>query len=198
MKRDSVFWLIYLGIQYLHTAQNILTETIKNQNRWSIITYKSMSESEKEEVIKWSDFNVFPPTLFLFYHGIELILKWLIELRCESIKEKNHKISNLYKIIKDNKKNDVLINKIKKYIEIKYMISPLKDFFESNNINIDKFYEAFRYPSSLDGNTIYEFWKIRYTEELWNRFSQEVVDDIDVIRKRIVEEYNKSIISSNG
>ncbi len=48
--------------------------------------------------MRWSDLHIIEPTLFNFYHGIELSLKALLVAKGEPI-EKIHKLSRLLELV---------------------------------------------------------------------------------------------------
>lgn len=179
---------------YLHTVKNIFLETEKQGNA-RIITRinqpEELSNKEYEDQTKRSDFNVFLPTIFLFYHWIELMFKWLLKLQKKTF-EANHKISELYSEISLNNDNEKFINITKKYITETNLVPIIWDFLKENNQSIDKFYEVFRYPSDRDGKNIYNFFKLKYTEEKGVQFAKQIIEDIDIINKRIVTTYRKA------
>jgi hypothetical protein len=179
--------------KYLHTVKNILLETEKTGNARVItkINEPEISDQEYEDQTKRSDFNVFLPTIFLFYHWIELMFKWLLKLQKKTF-EPNHKISKLYSEISCNKDNKEFINITKKYITATKSLPIIWDFLKKNKQSIDKFYEIFRYPSDKDEKNIYNFFQLKYTEEKGVKFAKQVIEDIDIINKRVVTTYRNT------
>lgn len=183
--------------KYLHTTKNILLETEKSWNSWMIeyVNELPLSDDEYEEQTKRSDFNVFIPTLFLFYHWVELMFKWVLELQKNKIKL-DHKISKLYDKIRLDEENKELIDVTKKYIIEIETLPIIWDFLRENNQSIDKFYEMFRYPSDIDKNLIYQFTNLKYNEKKLLPLIRQIITDIDIINKRVVATYRKKNINN--
>lgn len=179
---------------YLHTVKNIFLETEKTGNARLItrINQPQILDKEYEEETKWSDFNVFLPTIFLFYHWIELMFKWLLKLQKKTFKS-DHKISKLYREINCNEYNKEFVDVTKKYIIETENLPIVWNFLKENKQSIDKFYEVFRYPSTKDEKFIYNFLNLKYTEERGLRLTRQIIKDIDFIEKRIVTTYRKMI-----
>jgi hypothetical protein len=72
-----------LASKYLILVQNILNESIKIGNKHFV------TDGDYSENTRWSDFNIFIPTLFNFYHGLELLMKGLILIENPDSKIKN-------------------------------------------------------------------------------------------------------------
>lgn len=183
-----------MGENYLHTVKNILTENLRGENKWVVLyewkTANEIKDEDYAEQTKRSDFNVFIPTIFLLYHWLELIFKWILYLEWKEF-ESNHKISILYETIKENNDNLEFIKITEKYIDKNNWISLIWTFLEKNYKTIDSFYEIFRYPSNRDWKELYKYFDLKYNEDIWIIFSKQVIEDIDFIKKRIVTTYRK-------
>lgn len=191
---------ITLWEKYLHTTKNILEETIKNGNQHMIshswtydannkVTYtRWFSENSYEEATKWSDFNILVPTLFLFYHWIELILKGLLILQWKEFLA-NHKLSVLFSDIQ-NEKNSQITEILNKYLVSNNMVNLMKEFLANNNQTIDEFYIILRYPSSKDLEKIYHYTQLKYLEGELLPFVIQAKSDIDELLYQVVRQYD--------
>lgn len=188
-----------LAIQYLHTTESILEETIKSGNI-HFYSGDKLKEGEYSEVTKWSDFNVMIPSLLLLLHGIELSLKGLLLLHPETNKDnfdKDHNIENLFSSFKEKyKKEKKIISLFKKYVHGNSKETPkVLKLLISNNPEINNtknLYEALRYPSNKDLKTKYNYSPIKYKEEEGLSFAQELKRDIGNIRIEMVRIYRNS------
>jgi len=143
---------------FLLLVENSLNECVKQGNLLYLTSNYEISEEEYYEKTKWSDFNVLIPILFNFYHGIELLMKGIVVL-ADGKTINSHKLSKIYKILKENHKvPDEIKDVLSFYIEIENMdFWHLKDFIAENNITIDDVYEAFRYPVDNKYTKVYEY-----------------------------------------
>ena len=176
-------WFLTLAISYLNLAKNIFQESIKCENKNTLdISYmneKEIKEACKEFdlLTKRNDVKIIIPTLFLFYHGIEILLKWILSLNKETV-EKNHLIVNPYQIVS---KKYPTIKILEKYIKKESLIQPLKSFIDENNVGIDNFYEYLRYPINQKETKIFRYWNLKYHEEKGLDFMKQVISDIEKI-----------------
>ena len=159
-------------------------------NRTMIITDADgeKSNSDKyEQQTRWSDFNIGVPILFNFYHGLELMLKGLILEYGQSLESKDHKLSQLLIKLKsgDSVPSDKIIQIFEKYVNH----GPFFEFFKSNDLNTDNFYELLKYPESKK-NKQFRFYEIRGTEERGLACFREIRLDIQKLREEIIK-WNK-------
>ena len=183
-------YYLTLSFNYFNTAKNILNMTIDSNNPW-IINSKKEDYSFLEYVkdTKWSDFIVLVPTLFLYFHGIELLLKGMISLNGGEIK-KTHEIEELIEIANACENND------KSYIEIISMQlsdNILISLFCKNNGIEKKFsdiYMALRYPFLRNDKHI-DYLPIQHKEKKSLNDFKKIITDIDKIEKICVSNYNK-------
>lgn len=183
--------LVTLWEKYLHTSQQILKELIDTGNP-RINEYQDLDSYYDNT--RWSDFHVAIPTLFLFFHGIELIMKWVLVKLWEQ-SDRTHtltiKINHLIEYLSDTSK---LVKVLKKYIYItdetnstlKYF---LENYRDNASPNIDKFYIFLRYP--FDNNEEYDYLPIKYREIDFLWLACELVSDIDIIMKESQKIFDK-------
>jgi hypothetical protein len=82
-----------LASNFWQLPLNVATKLIESGNPGAT-TYDGWGcpgDEEYEEHIKWPDLNIIEPTLFNFYHGIELSLKSLIRAKDAELKN-DHKL----------------------------------------------------------------------------------------------------------
>ena len=87
MKDKKSLALAYLtqSIKYLDLAEKIFEQMVNKGNPHVVTSIGGKHEPESIwkdycEQTKWSDFNIIFPALFIFYHGIELMIKGLFPL----------------------------------------------------------------------------------------------------------------------
>ncbi len=172
-KKDLSFLL--LSEDYLHTARMIFTELKSSGNKCVVVSDREITPEILEEETKWSDYNVLIPGLFLFYHGLELILKGLLSLKGHKVE--GHGIEKLYmEFSKAFNGEKEILSIIKKYAYINKDSSELIKKLVAENPDINstqKLYQAFRYPSSIEmGDNHYDYYPILYKGE-------DILDTID-------------------
>lgn len=180
---------LMVGEQYLNASKLLLDGMAESKNPWVVTSNSPISESKYSNKTAYSDFSIILPTLFNFYHGIELIMKGIIRLnnRNENFKH-NHPFEELFKKLKvaDKLNGSEYVITIGKYIEKPIKPSFLNDYLLVENINrISDLYESFRYP----GNSIKlnNYFILKFNEELIIQDIIEMSRDIDIILKGAVK-----------
>jgi hypothetical protein len=189
MNIEKRFFLV--GEQYLHTSRILLDKMVESGNKHIVISDKEITWDEYESLTQFSDFNVLIPTLFNFYHGLELILKGMISLNNAEI-ETEHSFDRLLCMLKKlDKSNGEYLKIICKYIDKPLKISFLDDYMKTENIgNINDLYMSFRYPANRHFNKNYEYFTVRYREEDILSEVQEMSEDISRILIEAVKVYH--------
>ena len=125
------------------------------------------------------------PTLFLFFHGIELLLKGANYKVALPKKDPAHDLTELFK---DFKKNYPLANEITRLLD-KYIYPTesncplLFSFYNSNNLkDSPKFYQLLEYPYSKKLDKYYQHKEIRFLGSLGVPHYEEILNDINSIR----------------
>lgn len=174
-----------IGIQYLHLVDNVIQETINQNNTWVMTSSEDISWDEYDEKTKWSDFRIIVPVMFDLYHGIELTLKGL-ETLDNFKKSKNHKLSKLVRSVEHSYPNTNVINFFLKYTKIKNIPDPLKTFFSKSCISINDYYQAFKYPENLEGSKKYLHIELKYKDNEGVEFYSNLSKDIQLFLKELV------------
>jgi hypothetical protein len=182
MKERSLLFL-KLCINYLQLVKSIADELITQGNKMVIITNYQITSEDFEERTKWSDYKIAEPLFFNFYHGLELLLKgYLLNNNTETL-VKNHKIEMLYDdFLHYFSSQTTTINILDKYIgqNIK-LAEPLKTFFTENNITVNRFYEALKYPESRKTQVVYNYDSLKYNGDKALNFYKQLKDDISTL-----------------
>jgi hypothetical protein len=176
-----------LSDNYFQLVENCLIQNIKHKN---VDIYFGEPRDDVREVYRdmtrWSDFRIFIPVLFNFFHAIELLLKaarYKIEL---PVKKPDHLLSSWYKkFIIDYPEALIMQNIFSKYLApTKENCEILFKFYESNNLkDSDNFYEIFKYPTDKKFEVYLNFKDLRNLGELGTTFFNELITDIDTLRR---------------
>jgi hypothetical protein len=148
------------------------------------LTYNRLTE--------YSDFNIIVPTLFNFYHGLELLIKGMIYTFNENF-ETIHYLDKLFnKLKKLDQSGNEYINIIGKYVEKPIKVRFLNDFMQTEQINnIYDLYMAFRYPADTKFIKFYEYLAIHYKGSDIVSEVKEISMDIDRILAGAVKVYRE-------
>lgn len=184
-----------VGNKYLQLVKNILEENIKGGQR-PIDSYDHNPTSEElYKNLKWRFHQIIVPTLFNFYHGIELTIKGFLVLSPNYNGYKNHKLTNLLKDFSDNYRHQhKIIEFLEKYIDIDRMPPYLKTWFEKHNLVIDDYYDFLKYPFDLNFEKYYDYFELKYDLDEKNRgidLSKSMYDDITAFLPEIGREIQK-------
>ena len=174
------------SLNFFQLVENVLLEMIKHNN---IDLYVGKPREDIKEhyrqITKWSDFRVFVPILFNFFHGIELLLKGANYKIGLPTKNPNHNLADNYKQFIENYPNAIIITAIfKKYIfPTTKTCKILSDFYDLNNIpNSSKFFEIFKYPTDKNFQISFNYKDLRNLGELGLDFFNQIIKDIETLR----------------
>ena len=173
-----------LGIQYLHLTQQASDEISKQRNAWLVVG-EGPEPIDYAERTKWSDHMVATPVLFSFFHGIELMLKGFAALKGPRTKPPNHSLSALASAFNDEQNDAVISQFLEKYLKAATVPSPLKEFLAASHTDIDKYYQALKYPESAAGQE-YIHNELYYKGEWGLSFYSQLRDDIAAVRPALV------------
>ena len=192
VKNKNHLALAYLtqSIHYLLLAESVFFETKQQGNKHIVISDTFITNYE--EKTKWSDFNVIFPSLFVFYHGLELLMKGLLTL-LENDPETNHRISILFSSLQNNSEIEPeLRDKLQKYISTEEIDkTPLGEWLQKNKLSIDNLYERLRYPTDKSQSNITNNQPLEYKGDKMLPFLGEIIIDSKILRKLMVSLYRK-------
>ena len=175
-----------LSDNFLQLVESVLTETVSHNNVDMYVGPPREDIGEHyRQMTRWSDFRILIPTLFNFFHGIELILKAANYKIAPPSGNPNHKLSALLAKFKTNYPRAVELTSIfEKYIfpnSADCMI--LNTFYVSNNItDSSQFYEVFKYPYSKDFGSDFDYGDLRNLDTDGVNFFKQIIKDIQTIR----------------
>jgi len=136
------------GQRYLLTAHSILSEIIDSRNQWVAVSDIEITEETYTSRTTWSDFNTIVPTLFLFYHGLELIAKALLLHDCGE-RVGNHNLLSLLDKVGKQCRRQAFTDTARKYVTSDSSTPDfLRKFLVRNRRCVDtgKLSELLRYP----------------------------------------------------
>jgi hypothetical protein len=176
-----------LSGNFLHLVTNVLSETISKGNQ-HVYVGKPRDDIEKyySEQTKWSDFRVMIPTLFLFFHGIELLLKGANYKIALPSKMPSHNLANLFSEFKINYPSAAKLTMLlDKYI---YPTQKgclfLFKFYQSNGLdNSSNFFDLLKYPYSKKMDRYHEHSEIRFLGSQGIAQYEDLLKDIQLIRE---------------
>jgi hypothetical protein len=174
-----------LGIKYLHLAESVSIEIVKNKNKTDIISDSPITNEMLEEQGRWSDTSLSIPLFFNFYHGIELTLKGFLYVKDSNLKL-SHKLSTLLEQVRDQYPTNGFTDIIENYLLLEKLPNVLKTFCERSNVSIDQYYLALKYPEDCLGND-YCHTPLKYQRESGVPFFEKLVCDIVQIRGNSVK-----------
>mgnify|MGYP000185682060 CR=1 FL=1 len=185
MDKFEAFRLFGLASNFWQLTLNVACELIERGNP-SSMSYSGWGwpgDDEFEEHTKWSDLNIVEPTLFNFYHGIELSLKSLIRAKDVELK-KDHKLSKLLKEVEGLYGRTEFIEFYEKYIYTNNLPYILKNFCSESGMTMDLFFQSLKYPISTNGIEFHHS-SLRAHDEEGVILFQEISSDLKGTRKEI-------------
>ncbi len=193
-KQSLALAFLTQSVKYLELAEKIFEQMVKDGNLHTLsgdwVTEGDLWK-EYHEKTKWSDFNVIFPTLFLFYHGLELMIKGLLPLFGSNIVS-GHSSDLLILLKKQNGVEGEIINITEKYLNLNNLRgSPLGDWLEKNNLDVDKLYERLRYPTDRTHMYIANNFPLKYRESKMIPFVTQIIGDSKRLRFLFISQLNK-------
>ncbi len=180
-----------LSDNFLQLVKNVLTETVRNDNIDIYIGPKRDDYKEHyRDITKWSDFRILIPTLFNFFHGIELLLKAAIYKKGIPERIPRHHLSDIFDEFKTEYPHAFAITSLlDKYIyPVKSELNMLKKFYIENQISdSSQFYEIYKYPYSRNLKVEYNYFELRNLDNEGISFFKQIILDIQKIREKTNE-----------
>ncbi|WP_286353968.1 hypothetical protein [Geothrix oryzae] len=153
MPNELGYWTI--GTHYLHLVGSACEELIKNENARVVIEPqiegRPFSWAGYFEKTKWSDHTVGIAVLFNFFHGIEVTLKGFLSRNGEA--PRHHRLTDLLVQFEDRYPGTSVGNLVRQFTVQLDPESPLGQFFVTNQVSVDDWYQALKYPESTAGQT---------------------------------------------
>lgn len=191
MKKKDVkkaLGFLTLAMNYHHLAESVL-EKIEESNIHIVFGTKGTVD-RYGEITKWSDFRVLIPTLFLFYHGLELQLKGLLAFH-----DKVNTIHSLQKLLSEVKKDGIfpeeIINVAERHIDVEKINIFLKKFITDNKLSVDDLYMALRYPTDRKLSGDFSYLGLKYKEDKIIPYVKLLIADCKILNEKTGEYYSQ-------
>jgi hypothetical protein len=195
VKNDNrlAFWLT--GKQFLNLAAAAAREIVDSGNKSGTFHSGNISSEEVHaqhvEQTKWADHNMAVPILFNMLHGIELMLKGFHPGKIP--RAKGHQL-----FIRLEQ-----VEKIPGTCEFSSLVRQalhgnggnldlMHRFFAENSVDIEAWYEALRYPASLDGSKQFIHRSLTFQESDALEFWREVTAFSELAVKKAYEASKQS------
>lgn len=177
-----------LGGKFLKSARYQAKQIAASGNPGLVVSDHSFSDSEYAQHTEANDYNLAIPTIYNFYHGLELFLKGALSADGSLIK-KNHDLDNLFKEFKKiYLKESNLVNLLEGVLSVPAMPEndSIRKFCERNKLSPAKFYEALRYPENRGGDA-FKHIDLMHNEIEGVAYFKKMVDFVDRIIPMFVE-----------
>ncbi len=192
MKKESVqkaLGFLTLAMYYHNLTINVLEKMNESSNPHIIMSNKDTVD-KYDELTKWSDFRIFIPTLFLFYHGLELSLKGMLTFHEKVVT--NHSLKNLLFSIREIQEIPHSIEEIsKRHIEDESINDILKSFMDVNKLSVDELYMALRYPTDKRLIKDYSYFELKYKESEIIPYINLLISDCENLKTVTGEYYSR-------
>ena len=171
-----------LAETFLKSAKFQASRIARGGNPNFVVSDTPLSEDEYDEKTEANDRNLAVPTLYSFFHGLELLLKGALSANSVLVK-KNHDLEKLFNTFKETFPNEnAIIDLFSQALDVKAMDgnNPVRKFCERNKLTPARFYEALRYPEDRGGQAFIH-GDLKYNEADGAVFFQNVVTIVDDI-----------------
>ena len=175
------FWTV--SLEYLMLVENVARETVAQGNTCFMTRDWEITPDEYEEGTRWSDHTLIIPLLFNLYHGIELLAKGFLLVAPGQTVKPRHSIGRLCRQFSKSYPNETaLIDFFTKFTDEQRLPALLVNFLTDNSLTLNDFYQAVRYPSDQDFQTLRKYVELKYQGEDGLPFFTELTEEIKRIR----------------
>lgn len=169
-----------LAHTFLKSAKFTASRIAAGGNANFIVSDTPLTEDEYDEMTEANDRNLAVPTLYSFYHGLELLLKGALVADGRLVR-RNHDLDKLFEKFKEIYPAELdAISLLSKALDIQSMDqgNPVRVFCERNKLTPAGFFEALRYPEDRAGHAFLHAG-LKYNEAEGAAFFKEMVTTID-------------------
>jgi hypothetical protein len=178
------FWRV--SFEYLMLVENVARETVAQGNTWFITKRWQdgpVTEKEYRERARWSDYTIIIPLLFNLYHGIELLVKGFLLVTPQTDVKPTHTVQRLCRQFYNAYPGENELNGfLRKYTEEGNLPAILCEFLHDNAVTFNDLYQALRYPSDRDFQSLNKYIELKYKGDQGIPFFKELHEDIEAIR----------------
>jgi hypothetical protein len=171
-----------LAQTFLKSAKFQASCIAKSGNPNFVVADAELSEEDYEAKTEANDRNLAVPTLYSFFHGLELLLKGALSAG-NALGKKNHDLKKLFDDFKKSYPNEEKITDLfSQALDVNAMgqNNPVRKFCERNDLTPARFYEALRYPDDHGGQAFIHY-DLKYNEADGAAFFQNMVKIVDRI-----------------
>lgn len=166
------YWNI--AVNFLRLVEGSCALLVDSGNQSMVFSDGPMEPEEYAAATKWSDHSIGLPVLFNFFHGAELLLKGFLVAAGRNVK--GHRLTKLLNDFEQSEGDTELGRSLAAVIRHIDSSSPLGLFLTTNNIGIDEWYEALKYPESMEGKP-FQHHDLKYggpeTVEFWKNLGEQ-------------------------
>ncbi len=149
-KKAKGYWCV--GLHFLQLAELASQQLVAQRNALTMVSDAPIDFLDYHTATAWSDFRIGVPILFNFLHGIEVTLKGFLHLAGNPPKQ-NHGLTKLCSDFSAHFNGSDIATISAHYILSTDPNLPLSKFFAENNLSIDRWHEALRYPETKGGDS---------------------------------------------
>lgn len=157
MNNSLGYWTI--GTQFLRLTELACAEIASSRNPHVVVSDNPLAPAEYDNETRWSDHAVGSAVLFNFFHGLELIIKGF--LATEEQQANHHRLTVLLGEFDKLFPGAQLGALLHRALPTPKETSPIGHFLQTNNITIDDWFQALKYPISTRG-TAYNHVSLKY------------------------------------
>lgn len=171
-----------LAETFLKSAKFQASRIANSGNPNLVVADTNLSEEDYNATTEANDRNLAVPTLYSFFHGLELLLKGALSAG-NALEKKNHNLEKLFDNFKKSYPNEgKIIYLFSQALDVNAMgqDNPVRRFCERNDLTPARFYEALRYPDDHGGRAFIHY-DLKYNEADSVEFFENLVKIVDGI-----------------
>jgi HEPN domain-containing protein len=173
-----------MATHFLRLAENAAELLVRQANAHAIVSNAPLSPAQYNRRTRWSDHAVGVALLFNFYHGVELVLKGCLALYGPP--SASHSLTGLLAQLQAKAPGTPLIATLEPFVKNIDPTSPVGEFLASNNITIDAWYQALKYPKSTSGR-VFSHMRLKYGASRTLKYWSSLRRTSTTVRKQAVQ-----------
>jgi len=170
-------WIL-LSEKYLKTSLAVLRKNVEQGNPAFLISDTEINNGDLEVATEWSDMNTLVPSLFLMFHGFELLLKGILMYKDINFNYNHNSVELCEKLVDVPLEFKSLISE---YISYEPSNPLVKRFLDINNeLDPKRIHIDIRYPSNKEIDRI-DFSTLEYNDKDILGDLEQIISDIEDI-----------------